>query len=112
MTNNRNVPIDYLVKNIVQLVLGLRSYTLTYSDDPKKIEKFENLQELTGIYKGDDGTFIKITEKKSSLYREMYRRKPIRLIPKKDGLFYYKTTRNLKINFENIGKKNQVTDVC
>lgn len=107
MTNNRNVPIDYLVKNLVKLVIGFESPNVKYPANPKKIAPLKNRQELTGIYKNEEGTVIKITLKEDTLYREIYQRNPVKLVSEKQGLFYYETIQDLKINFENIGKANQ-----
>ena len=47
------------------------------------------------------------SQKDNSIYREMYRRDPIKLIHENEGLFSYDTNQDLKINFENIGLDNQ-----
>ena len=59
------------------------------------------MQDLVGNYKNDDGTVICITEKDNSIYREIYQRKPVKLIHEEDGLFHYETMQDLKMNFIN-----------
>lgn len=107
MTNNRSVPIDYLLWQIVDIVLDLENKTTVYPSNPDKIEKLANTQEIVGNYKGDDGTIINITEKDGFIYRELYQREPVKLINEKGGLFEYETIKDLKINFTNIGQSEQ-----
>ena len=109
MTNNREVPIDYMTSQIVSAVLKLEAEKedVVYLDHPDKIEKLQDINDVLGVYKGVDGTVIRITEKDNSIYREMYRRDPIKLIHENEGLFSYDTNQDLKINFENIGLDNQ-----
>ena len=109
MTNNRTVPIDYLVGQIVDLVFGLENNNPVYPSDPDKIEQLNSIQDVIGAYKGEgeDGTIIKIIEKDGSLYREIYQRDPVKLINEKEGLFEYETIKGLKMNFTDIGKAEQ-----
>ena len=44
------------------------------------------------------GTIIRITEKDGSLYRELYRKAPVKLVHEKGGLFQYETIKDLIIN--------------
>lgn len=109
MTNNRRVPIDYLTWQIVDLVMDLqkKNENIIYPENPIKIEKLKNIQDILGIYQGKDGTVIKIVENEGLIYREIYQRNPVKLINEKGGLFKYETIKGLKINFTQIGKKDQ-----
>lgn len=110
MSNNGNIPANYLAKQLVDIVLNLENDNTepsVFQENPNKIEKLNDLKKITGVYKNSDGTIIKIIENDNSIYRELYQQAPVELINEKEGLFYYETNQNLKINFENIGKQNQ-----
>lgn len=110
MSNNGNVPTNYLAKQLVDIVLKLEdgeTEPSVYPANPDQVEKLQDLQRITGIYKNEDGTIIRITEKDGSIFRNIYQRDPVKLINEKEGLFYYETIQDLKINFENIGKEDQ-----
>jgi len=110
MSNNGNVPTNYLAKQLVGILLGIeerQTNSLVYPANPKKIEKLRDLNRITGIYKNEDGSIIRITEKDGSFYRELYKKDPVKLIHEKGGLFHYETIKDLKINFEHIGTKEE-----
>jgi CubicO group peptidase (beta-lactamase class C family) len=112
MSNNRDVPPEYLAWQIATLIFDLKEEEKednVYPGDPDKIEELKKLEDALGVYKGegDDGTIIRIVEKDGSLYREIYQREPDKLIHEKGGLFEYKRIKGLKMNFTNIGKQNQ-----
>ena len=110
MSNNGNVPTNYLAKQLVDIVLKLEDYkpeSILYPDYPDKVEELKDLNIITGIYKNEDGTIIRVTEKDGSIFRNIYQRDPVKLANVRGGLFYYETMQDLKINFENIGKQNQ-----
>ena len=109
MSNNRNLAIDNLVKDVVAIVLGMEDNVSDYAGNPDIIEELNDIQELVGIYKedGTTGTIIKIIEKEGALFRELYQRTPLKLKSEKGGMFNYETIPDLKINFTNIGKTNQ-----
>ncbi|MBT8395026.1 MAG: beta-lactamase family protein [Flavobacteriaceae bacterium] len=110
MSNNSNVPTNNLAKQLVDIVLKLENVKTepsVYPANPDKVEKLKDLQRITGIYENEDGTIIRITEKDGSVYRELYQRDPVRLINEREGLFYYETIQDLKINFENFGKEDE-----
>ena len=111
MGNSASLPANYLAWQIAFLVLNLeeRKSAKEYPGMPDKIEKLKIIQDVLGIYKGEgeDGTVIKISEKEGSLYREIYRREPAKLLPDKGGLFEYESIQGLKLNFTNIGKTDQ-----
>ncbi|MEO0896845.1 MAG: serine hydrolase domain-containing protein [Bacteroidota bacterium] len=107
MSNSRSVPANYAAWQIAFLLLELERETKTYPANPDKVEKLKQTQELLGVYKGEEGSFIRITEKEGSLYREIYQRDPVKLIPEEGGLFEYETIKGLKMNFSQIGKDDQ-----
>lgn len=110
MSNNGNVPTNYLAKQLVGILLGIeerQTDSPVYPANPKKIEKLRDLNRITGIYKNEDGSIIRITEKDGSFYRELYKKAPVKLIHEKGGLFHYETIKDLKINFEHIGTKEE-----
>jgi hypothetical protein len=110
MSNNGNVPTNYLAKQLVDIVLKLEDYkpeSILHPDYPDKVEELKDLNIITGIYKNEDGTIIRVTEKDGSIFRNIYQRDPVKLANVRGGLFYYETMQDLKINFENIGKQNQ-----
>lgn len=110
MSNNGNVPTNYLAKQLVDILLGLeerQTESPVYPSHPKMIEKLKDLNRITGIYKDEDGSIIRITEKDGSFYRELYQKEPVKLIHEKGGLFHYETIKDLKINFEHIGTKEE-----
>lgn len=111
MTNNRGVPIDHVVWQIVKLVFDLQEETdhIVYPGNPETIEPLQDIQDVLGIYKGvgEDGTIIRIVEKEGSLYREIYQRDPDRLHQEQGGLFEYERIKGLKMNFSNIGQTDQ-----
>lgn len=105
MSNNRNVPAEYLAWQIVSLTLGIENGP--YPANPEKIEKLKDISAVVGNYRSDDGTVISITEKDGYLYREMFERKPVKLIHEKGALFEYETIEGLKMHFTNIGAAEQ-----
>jgi len=109
LSNNANVPTNYLAWQIADLCIALEKPTPAYPSDPDTIEKLKRMQAVTGIYQGDgeDASVIMITEKDGSLYREMYQRDPVKLIPETGGLFEYETIPGLKMNFTSIGQSEQ-----
>ena len=70
-------------------------------------QELKDLNKITGIYKDEYGLIIRITEKDGSFYRELYKKDPVKLIHEKGGLFHYETIKDLKINFEHIGTKEE-----
>ena len=107
MSNNGNVPTNYLAKRLADIVLKLGKENSNYPADPEKIERLKDIQNVVGNYKNDDGTIIKITEKDGSIYREIYQRDAVKLINEKGGLFHYETNEDLKMNFSDIKKETQ-----
>lgn len=102
ISNNGNVPTNYLAKQLVDIALTLTAENSIYPAIPKKTEKLNNFESIVGNYKNDEGTIIKIVEKDGSLFREIYQREPVELINEKKGLFHYANNEELKINFTNI----------
>jgi CubicO group peptidase (beta-lactamase class C family) len=114
MSNNRNVPPDYLAWQIASLVYNFQKEekkNIVYPENPEKVEKLKSLEDAVGVYTAegdnDDGTVIRIVEKDGSLFREIYQRDPVKLIQLKDGLFEYETIKGLKMNFRNLGQTRQ-----
>ena len=108
MSNNGSVPTNYLAKQLADIILELEvSNAETYQALPDKVEELNHIQDILGDYQHKDGTVISIYEKNDSIYRRIYQRNPLRLIPEKGGLFQYATIENLKMNFENIGTPEQ-----
>jgi len=102
MSNNGNIPTNYIAKQLVDIVLNLKKEASTYLAIPKRTEKLNNIESIVGNYKNDEGTIIKIIKKNGSVFREIYQREPIELINEKNGLFHYANNNELKINFTNI----------
>ncbi|MEM7104964.1 MAG: serine hydrolase domain-containing protein [Bacteroidota bacterium] len=107
MSNNRNVPANYLAWQVVDQVMGLEKDNKAYPEDPEEIEEIKSIQDILGYYKKDEGSLIRITEKDGSVYREIYQRDPVKLINEEGGLFAYETIQGLKMNFTNIGQPDQ-----
>ncbi|MEM9545071.1 MAG: serine hydrolase domain-containing protein [Bacteroidota bacterium] len=107
ITNNRNVPTNYLAQLIADYVLKLPSDSSKYPRKPKEVEPLKNPKDLVGTYQNEsNGTIIKIVEKGEALYRERYKQDPVKLIAQDGALFEYET-RSKRINFTNIGQANQ-----
>ncbi len=107
MSNNGNVPTNYLAKQLADIALTFEVDNPVYPAIPEKIERLKDLQNVVGNYKNDVGTIIKITKKDGSIFREIYQRDPVKLINEKKGLFHYETNEELKMNFTNIKKGQQ-----
>ena len=107
MSNNGNVPTNYLAKQLADIALNFEADNPVYPAIPEKTERLKDLQNVVGNYKNDVGTIIKITAKDGSIFREIYQRDPVKLINEKEGLFYYETNEELKMNFTNIKKGQQ-----
>ena len=99
ISNNSNVPTNYLAKQLTDIVFNLDDVVSEYPSGPKNVEELVNLQDITGSYETDGETIIKIIEKDSALYREIYQRDPVKLVNEKGGLFHYENNEALKINF-------------
>ncbi len=99
LSNNGNIPTNYLAKQIANLTLNLKTEKLVFPAGPEKIDDLENISDVVGNYKTDGGTIIKIVEKDGSLYREIYQRDPVKLINERGNLFHYETNEDLKIAF-------------
>jgi|SRR6056297_71439 len=107
MTNNGNVPTNYLAQQLTDIVFELNINNDKYPSNPKKTERLTNFKSVIGNYQNDDGTIIKISEKDGSLFREIYQREPVKMINEKQSLFHYETNDKLKMNFSNIGNEQQ-----
>ncbi|MEQ8549997.1 MAG: serine hydrolase domain-containing protein [Cyclobacteriaceae bacterium] len=105
ISNNGNVPTNYLAKKLADIALNLGTDHTTYPAIPVKIERLKDIQNIVGNYQNEEGTIIKIKEKGGSIFREIYQRDPVKLINEKDGLFHYETNEELKMNFTNITKE-------
>ena len=107
MSNNENVPTNYLAQQLTDIVFELDINNDEYPSVPKKTERLKNFKSVIGNYQNVDGTIIKISEKDGSLFREIYQREPVKMINEKQSLFHYETNDKLKMNFSNIGKEQQ-----
>lgn len=107
MTNNRNVPTNYLAQQLADYTMSLPEDSSPYPGMPDEIGSVVRTQDLLGVYQSDDGTIIKIVEKDGSLYRERHKRVPVKLIPEEGGLFAYETVKGMRMNFMNIGQAEQ-----
>ena len=107
MSNNDNVPTNYLAQQLTDIVFDLEIKSETYQSNPKRTERLKDFKSVLGNYQNDDGTIIKISEKDGSLFREIYQREPVKMINEKQSLFHYETNDKLKMNFSNIGKEQQ-----
>ena len=107
MSNNDNVPTNYLAQQLTDIVFELDINNDKYPSVPKKTERLKNFKSVIGNYQNVDGTIIKISEKDGSLFREIYQREPVKMINEKQSLFHYETNDKLKMNFSNIGKEQQ-----
>ncbi|NNK87229.1 MAG: beta-lactamase family protein [Flavobacteriaceae bacterium] len=100
MSNNGNVPSNYLAKQLADICFPIESdKAVKFPSGPEAIEELNTISAVIGDYKTNDGTIIKIVEKDGYLYREIYRRDPVRLIRESGNLFYYETNEDLKITF-------------
>lgn len=107
LSNNGNIPTNYIAKNLADLILNMDNIDNDYPGVPEEVELLNDIQQIVGIYKNEDGTIIKIKEKDGSIYRHIYQRDPVRLINENNGLFHYESNEDLKMNFTNITEKSQ-----
>ena len=106
-TNNGSVPTNYLAKQLTDIMLDLEDYKMTYPATPEDIQNLDNIQDILGNYKNEEGRIIRIVKKEGSIFREIYERKPVKLLREQGGLLHFETDQDLKINFTNIGKSDQ-----
>ncbi|WP_083677237.1 serine hydrolase domain-containing protein [Winogradskyella sp. J14-2] len=107
MSNNGNVPTNYLAKQLTDIVLELDIKNEIYPSNPEKTERLKDFKNVVGNYQNDEGTIIKISEKEGELFREIYQRDPVKMISEKQSLFHYETNYRLKMNFSEIGTEQQ-----
>jgi len=107
LSNNGNVPSNYLAKQLSNIILGLENMSTAFQGAPDKTEKLGSIQDVIGNYENDDGTIVRIKEKGGLVYREIYQSDPVQLINEEGGLFHYESFSDLKMNFTNIGGINQ-----
>ncbi len=99
MSNNGNVPTNYLAKKIADKLLKINEETIEYPSGPTIIGHFQSNSELLGTYQNDEGTIINIVEREGRLYRDLYQSEPTQLINQEGNLFYYETNKDLKVAF-------------
>ncbi|GAB5399894.1 MAG: hypothetical protein Aureis2KO_14790 [Aureisphaera sp.] len=99
VSNSGKVSSNSLAKQLADITLNLNEEMREYPAGPEEIQKLASLESITGNYLTQDNTLIKIVEKEGALYREIYQRDPVRLIQEDEGLFYYETFEDLKMNF-------------
>jgi CubicO group peptidase (beta-lactamase class C family) len=107
MSNNDNVPTNYLAQQLTDIVFGLGINNDKHPANPEKTERLKKFESVIGNYQNDDGTLIKISEKDGALFREIYQREPVKMINEKESLFHYETNDKLKMNFSEIGTEQQ-----
>ena len=107
MANGIGATSEYLAWQIARLYLEMETGSGAYAANPSEIEQLSNIEDVVGNYQHEDGTVIRISLQNDTLYREMYQRDPVKLIPEEGGLFEYETIAGLKMNFENIGTADQ-----
>ena len=100
MSNNSNVPTNYMAKQVADEILSLKAIKSEYPAKPERI--FNNIKEtqVVGDYQNEEGTIFKIFRKNDSLYRSIYGREPIALVPEKGSLYYYANNKDLKLAFD------------
>lgn len=102
MSNTRNLHDEQVADKLVDIIFGKEvAQRGRYNTKPKKINrKSRALKDLTGYYQSEeDGNVIKITTKDNQLYRELYQRKPVKMILEKGDLYRYSNSKVLKMNF-------------
>ncbi|GAB4517869.1 MAG: hypothetical protein Tsb004_28300 [Allomuricauda sp.] len=99
ISNNGNVPTHYLAKSVADILLEVKTNEDVYPSGPDKLGRFQENSKLLGAYMNEEGTIIKIIEKEDGLYRDIYQRKPARLIHEKGNLYYYQNHKDLKMAF-------------
>lgn len=99
MSNNGNVPTNYLSKKVADKLLNIEEETIEYPSGPSIIGQFQKNPELLGTYQNDEGTIINIVERDGRLYRDLYQSEPTHLINQEGNLFYYETNKDLKVAF-------------
>lgn len=107
MSNNGNVPTNYLAKQLTAIVLEQDITNEIYPSNPEKTERLKDFKSVVGNYQNDEGTIIRVSEKEGELFREIYQRDPVKLINEKQSLFHYETNDKLKMNFSDIGTEQQ-----
>ena len=100
MSNNSNVPTNYMAKQVADEILNLKAIKSEYPANPDKIYNNIKETEVVGNYQNEEGTIIKILKKNDSLYRSIYQREPIALIPEKGSLYHYANNNDLKLAFD------------
>ena len=113
MSNTRSLHDEQVADKLVDIIFGkVVAQRGRYDTQPKKItSKRRSLKGLEGYYlREKDGSVIKITAKENQLYREMYQRKPVKMIWEKGDLYHYSNSNILKMYFSaNKGKPTHFT---
>ena len=100
MSNNSNVPTNYMAKQVADEILSLKAVKNEYPAKPEKI--YDRIDEVNAIgdYQNEEGTIIKVFKRNDTLYRSIYQREPIALFPEKGSLYYYANNKDLKLAFD------------
>ncbi len=96
MSNNGQVWTEGLVKAAADSLLDLKEIE---TEVPQPIEATSGIDELTGLYLLDGETYIEIVAEGTTLFRKIYGRDPVELLPLGGNLYEYKTNSDLKLHF-------------
>lgn len=106
ISNNANVPTQYMAFQIANEIMDLKTDKKTYPSGPNKLQRGIKASDITGSYRevNGDGTIMNIRLKNDSLIREIYQRNPRALVPEKSSLYHYADDELLKMAFVKEGK--------
>lgn len=110
--NSRSLPDEQVADQLLKIILGKKlAQKPNFETQPKKMgRKRSALKNLKGYYTSKEGSIIHIVVKGNQLYREMYRRNPVKMIHEKGDLYRYSNNDVLKMNFSsNKGKPTRFT---
>lgn len=99
--NTAQVSIAGLAQRIAAALLDIDVANLRqYPAGPDRILERPQAAEIAGLYKTEQGTFIRIRETPDGLVREIEGRDPVGLIHEEGNVFAYATVPDLKIVFD------------
>lgn len=100
LSNNGNISTHYVAKQLADQFLELQETKMEYPAGPKTVPSGLKPSEIVGSYQSEDGTIITIQAKNDTLFRNIYQRDPVALIPEKGALYRYASNPDLKMAFE------------
>lgn len=98
MGNTRQVNAVSLARDVAEIVLqGQFTDQARYPTGPETLGSLGQIEDFTGLYELEDGTFVELVSRDGELYREIEWYEPVRLVYEKGNVFYYETDPTLKL---------------